>query len=130
MIALIWIAGLALSSPMAYAQRVIYVSDDWPFCQNVNLSLNVMLGYRAVLVIVQYVIPLSIMTWAYSGIGFALWGSSVPGNAQSQRDLNLMRNKKRVRKYIEGLFFFFKYSNKMNIKYSKRYNFDMIISNY
>lgn len=95
-IALIWLAGLALSSPMAYAQRVVFVSEDWPFCLNVNLSQKVMLGYRALLVIVQYVIPLSIMTWAYSGIGFALWGSSAPGNAQSQRDLNLMRNKKRV----------------------------------
>lgn len=95
-IALIWMAGLALSSPMAYAQRVVLYSDDWPFCLNVNLSQNAMLGYRALLVIVQYVIPLSIMTWAYSGIGFALWGSSAPGNAQSQRDLNLMRNKKRV----------------------------------
>jgi len=95
-IALIWIAGLALSSPMAYAQRVVFVSEDWPFCLNVNLSQNVMFVYRALLVVVQYVIPLSIMTWAYSGIGFALWGSSAPGNAQSQRDLNLMRNKKRV----------------------------------
>ncbi|KAF0774123.1 tachykinin-like peptides receptor 99D [Aphis craccivora] len=94
-IALIWIAGLVLSSPMAYAQRVVFVSEDWPFCLNVNLSNNVMLVYRALLVVVQYVIPLSIMTWAYSGIGFALWGSSAPGNAQSQRDLNLMRNKKR-----------------------------------
>lgn len=99
-IALIWIAGLALSSPMAYAQRVVFVSEDWPFCLNVNLSHNVMLVYRALLVVVQYVIPLSIMTWAYSGIGFALWGSSAPGNAQSQRDLNLMRNKKRVSHFI------------------------------
>lgn len=85
---------------MAYAQRVVFVSEDWPFCLNVNLSHNVMLVYRALLVVVQYVIPLSIMTWAYSGIGFALWGSSAPGNAQSQRDLNLMRNKKRVSHFI------------------------------
>lgn len=95
-ITLIWIISLVLSSPMAYAHRVIYYPNDWPYCSNVNLSENVMLGYRALLVVVQYVIPLSIMTWAYSGIGFALWGSSAPGNAQSQRDLNLMRNKKRV----------------------------------
>lgn len=95
-IALIWIASLALSSPMAYAQRVIFYKEDWPYCMNTNLSPNLMLIYRALLVFVQYVIPLFIMTWAYSGIGFALWGSSVPGNAQSQRDLNLMRNKKRV----------------------------------
>lgn len=95
-IALIWVAGLVLSSPMAYAQRVVLVSEDWPFCLNVNLSPKMMLWYRTLLVVVQYVIPLSIMTWAYSGIGFALWGSSAPGNAQSQRDLNLMKNKKRV----------------------------------
>ncbi|XP_025209094.1 tachykinin-like peptides receptor 99D [Melanaphis sacchari] len=99
-IALIWIAGLVLSSPMAYAQRVVFVSEDWPFCLNVNLPNNVMFVYRALLVVVQYLIPLSIMTWAYSGIGFALWGSSAPGNAQSQRDLNLMRNKKRVIKML------------------------------
>ncbi|XP_050532910.1 tachykinin-like peptides receptor 99D [Daktulosphaira vitifoliae] len=96
----IWIAGLVLSSPMAYNFRVVYLDEDWPFCSNVNLTREVMLVYKALLVIVQYVIPLSIMTWAYSGIGFALWGSSAPGNAQSQRDLNLMRNKKKVIKML------------------------------
>lgn len=95
-IALIWIAGLTLSSPMIYAMRVRVLDDGSPFCDHVNLSPEAILWYRTLLVIVQYVIPLSIMSWAYSGIGFALWGSSAPGNAQSQRDLNLMRNKKRV----------------------------------
>lgn len=52
--------------------------------------------YRTIMVLLQYVMPLSVIIWAYSSISFALWGNTAPGNAQTDRDANLMRNKKRV----------------------------------
>lgn len=64
-----------------------------------------MLIYRLVLVTLQYVIPLSVITWAYARMAHALWGSKAPGNAQDTRDANLMKNKKKV-KGIENKIFF------------------------
>jgi hypothetical protein len=36
-----------------------------PFCQNVNLTENEMFAYRYVLVLVQYIIPVLIISFVY-----------------------------------------------------------------
>ncbi|XP_065209813.1 tachykinin-like peptides receptor 99D [Planococcus citri] len=101
-ISLIWISGILLSFPMGYAMQVIYLADEnnKPFCFTVRFSEQTMQIYRTTLVLLQYVMPLSVIIWAYSSISFALWGNTTPGNAQSDRDANLMRNKKRVIKML------------------------------
>lgn len=108
-IAVIWLSGICLSSPMVYAMRVTYVKDedDKPFCYSVNLDPETMQVYRTTLVLLQYLMPLCVISWAYTGIGFALWGNTAPGNAQTDRDANLMRNKRKVIKMlvvVVGLF--------------------------
>lgn len=97
-ISLIWISGILLSFPMGYAMGVIYIEEenDKPFCFTVRLSEQTMQIYRTLLVLLQYVMPLCVIIWAYSDISIALWGNTAPGNAQTDRDANLMRNKKRV----------------------------------
>ena len=55
-----------------------------------------MLVYRLVLVTLQYLIPLTVITWAYARMAHTLWGNKAPGNAQDARDANLMKNKQRV----------------------------------
>jgi leucokinin receptor len=67
-----------------------------PFCHNVNLSGVTMLAYRVVMVLVQYLTPLCIISFAYARMALRLWGSRAPGIAQESRDANLMRNKKKV----------------------------------
>lgn len=84
---------------MGYAMEVIYLKDEnnKPFCYSTRLSEREMHIYRIILGFLQYVVPLSVIVWAYWNISVALWGNTAPGNAQSDRDANLMRNKKRVR---------------------------------
>lgn len=77
-----------------------------------------MLAYRYTLVLVQYIIPVCVISFVYiqvigSGnlfllklrrlnrqMAVKLWGSKTPGNAQDVRDLNLLKNKKKVIKML------------------------------
>ncbi|CAB0018648.1 unnamed protein product, partial [Nesidiocoris tenuis] len=54
-----------------------------------------MRAYRIILVLVQYFIPLAIISYAYARMAHRLWGSRAPGNAQHSRDRNLLKNKKK-----------------------------------
>ncbi|XP_044727495.1 RYamide receptor-like [Chrysoperla carnea] len=103
----IWIVSLILATPFAYALRVtISKYKDGnnivavPFCNNVNLNEDEMKLYRNILVVLQYVIPFSIISFAYIRIAIFLWGSHVPGNAQDSRDATILRNKKKVIKML------------------------------
>lgn len=72
-----------------------------PFCNEIGLSKEKLQAYRIVLVLVQYFIPLSIISYAYARMALRLWGSRAPGNAQHSRDRNLLKNKKKVNKVID-----------------------------
>ena len=48
------------------------------------------------MLIVEYFVPLAIISFAYMRIAFRLWGSKTPGAAQDQRDHNILVNKKKV----------------------------------
>ncbi|XP_047097988.1 prokineticin receptor 1-like isoform X2 [Schistocerca piceifrons] len=106
-IAAIWCLSAALAAPMAAALRVTIVTEkigeQWvskPFCVNVHLSNKAMMSYRMVLFLVQYLIPLCVITYVYARMALRLWGSKAPGNAQDLRDATLMKNKKRVIKML------------------------------
>lgn len=66
------------------------------YCDNVNLPKPVFEWYRTTLVLLQYFLPLAVISYAYTRVAFTLWGATAPGNAQSDRDTNIMRNKKKV----------------------------------
>lgn len=55
-----------------------------------------MLTYRALLVFLQYMTPLSIISVVYARMARTLWGSKAPGNAEDSRDATFMKNKKKV----------------------------------
>jgi len=99
-IAGIWVISAALAAPMAYALRVRDVEQTpdriKPFCENTELSEEAMLSYRVVLLVLQYLIPLCVISGVYIRMALTLWGSKTPGNAQSSRDATLMKNKKKV----------------------------------
>uniref|UniRef100_A0A336K8Z1 CSON001557 protein n=1 Tax=Culicoides sonorensis TaxID=179676 RepID=A0A336K8Z1_CULSO len=108
----IWMLAFILASPIAYSLRVEHLHEIYattenhmfniskPFCQNVNLSEDQMLVYRYILVFVQYLIPVCVISFVYIQMAVRLWGSKTPGNAQNARDLNLLKNKKRVIKML------------------------------
>uniref|UniRef100_A0A1B6DGK6 G-protein coupled receptors family 1 profile domain-containing protein n=1 Tax=Clastoptera arizonana TaxID=38151 RepID=A0A1B6DGK6_9HEMI len=102
-ISLIWVVSAAMSFPWLYAMGVYRTVDEHgarDFCYHIKVSQSTMLTYRAMLVILQYVIPVSVITWVYARMGLALWGATAPGNAQTDRDANIMRNKKKVIKML------------------------------
>ncbi|XP_073983064.1 RYamide receptor-like [Rhodnius prolixus] len=106
-VSIIWIASASMAAPMAYALRVIphpYIknieNESIYFCANEKLSSEAMQWYHSVLVLLQYFIPLTVIIFAYARMGLTLWGATAPGNAQSERDANIMRNKKKVIKML------------------------------
>ncbi len=68
-----------------------------PFCDNVWLSDTFRKYYLLGLVVLQYFLPLIILTGAYVRMATRLWGATAPGNAEDTRDAAILRNKKRVR---------------------------------
>jgi leucokinin receptor len=105
-ILLIWSLGTAMSIPWVVVYGVEMVPDGnggtKPFCTYVRVPEYYFQIYVCwILVIVQYFLPLTIICFAYIRMGAQLWGSTTPGNAQDLRDATLLKNKKRVSKYID-----------------------------
>lgn len=73
-----------------------YVNVTKPFCQVVNFEQSEMLFYRYILTLVQYFVPLCVISFVYIQMAFRLWGSKTPGNAQDSRDITMLKNKKKV----------------------------------
>ncbi|XP_058833579.1 RYamide receptor-like isoform X2 [Topomyia yanbarensis] len=112
-ISAIWMLSFALAAPTLFALRVIpismvtlgdsndtYVNTTKPFCQVVNFEESEMLLYRYILTLVQYFVPLFVISFVYIQMAFRLWGSKTPGNAQDSRDLTMLKNKKKVIKML------------------------------
>ncbi|XP_053679889.1 substance-K receptor-like [Anopheles nili] len=112
-ISAIWMMSFALAAPILFALRVqpvsyftlggmndTYTNVTVPFCKVVNFEQGEILLYRYVLVLVQYFVPLFVISFVYIQMAFRLWGSKTPGNAQDSRDITMLRNKKKVIKML------------------------------
>ena len=69
---------------------------EWWWCPDVDNLFSYFLLYSTSLLTVQYFLPMSIISVAYARIAFRLWGSKTPGAAQTDRDHNILLNKKKV----------------------------------
>uniref|UniRef100_A0A182N355 G-protein coupled receptors family 1 profile domain-containing protein n=1 Tax=Anopheles dirus TaxID=7168 RepID=A0A182N355_9DIPT len=109
----IWMLSFALAAPMLFALRVrpvsyialggmneTYTNITVPFCKVVNFEYSEIQLYRYVLVLVQYFVPLFVISFVYIQMAFRLWGSKTPGNAQDSRDITMLKNKKKVIKML------------------------------
>ncbi|XP_054710937.1 tachykinin-like peptides receptor 99D [Uloborus diversus] len=102
----IWFFSATTSIPYAVALRVTLVYDPLtgnhtrPFCHNVQLSPFVWKVYNHILVTLQYFLPLCLITMVYITIGIKLRDTKTPGNTQSDRDANILKNRKKVIKML------------------------------
>ncbi|XP_013780503.1 tachykinin-like peptides receptor 99D [Limulus polyphemus] len=102
----IWAFSAALGVPNAVALRVSLLDDPAtgnktkPFCQNSGISPLAWRTYNHILVSLQYFVPLFIISYAYIRMGIRLRQNQTPGNAQGQRDANILRNKQKVIKML------------------------------
>ncbi|XP_013785397.1 RYamide receptor-like, partial [Limulus polyphemus] len=98
----IWCFSAGLGIPSAVALRVIFKyepatgNNTKPFCQNSEIPQLAWRTYNHILVSLQYFVPLFVISYAYIRMGIRLRQNQTPGNAQGQRDENILRNKKKV----------------------------------
>ncbi|XP_076618082.1 RYamide receptor [Colletes latitarsis] len=103
----IWVLAASLAVPTAIAHRVTMIRNNQsdvgelkPYCRDINISKPLMTLYTGTLIVLQYLIPLSIISYVYARVVLKLWGNKAPGNAEDSRDANLLRNKMRVIKML------------------------------
>ncbi|XP_013776720.2 tachykinin-like peptides receptor 99D [Limulus polyphemus] len=102
----IWAFSAGLGIPSAVALRVILKYDpatgknSKPFCKNSEISPLIWRMYNHILVSLQYFVPLFIISYAYIRMSIRLRQNQTPGNAQGQRDENILRNRKKVIKML------------------------------
>lgn len=112
-ILIIWVLGLAFAVPMGIVYTFEYVpvneeeKELKPFCHlnfgpNATNSTELLMFqyYSWNLLTVQYFLPMAIISVAYARIAFQLWGGKPPGEAQEDRDHNILANKKKVIKML------------------------------
>lgn len=115
-IVLIWLAGGLTALPMGAAhtfQEVLDLDNGGlkPFCSirwasieedemteddSGYLLLTMFQVYFVVILLLEYLAPLSIITLAYLKMGMKLWWTITPGQADQLRDDKILRNKKKV----------------------------------
>jgi len=113
--AVVWVVGIAASVPSAVAFRVIHVPDEddgddavamttdrqltkafcYPMFPEIN-GFDVGQLYRLFLVGAQYLLPLSVICYAYSRVIHRIWLNEAPGTAMDGRDQLRNRNKRKV----------------------------------
>ncbi|KAF6205586.1 hypothetical protein GE061_019759 [Apolygus lucorum] len=101
-ISIIWICGLLLASPMLYVLHVTpheFFYGEW-FCTTRKEFEPWMHYLHLTQVLFLYFLPFLVISVAYAIMGHTLWGATAPGNAQSERDSNILRNKKKVIKML------------------------------
>lgn len=98
-IACIWLVSLLTPLPTALLSKVIQPDQDasrdictetWDYDQRYYYSM--------LLMILQYVFPLSVLIFTYTRIALVVWGKQTPGEAEDGRDQRLAASKRKVRK--------------------------------
>lgn len=102
----LWLCGIIISLPQAIALRVMQAPSGVgeatkPFCYPVNMPLQLYKQYLFSLVILQYVVPLGIISLCYYRIGRHLWWGDAAlqdteASGQEQANSVRVRNKKKV----------------------------------
>lgn len=115
-IVLIWLAGGLTALPMGAAHTFQQVLDFdngglKPFCSvrwasieedetkeedSGHFLLIMFQVYFVIILLLEYLAPLSIITLAYLKMGMRLWWTITPGQADQLRDDKILRNKKKV----------------------------------
>lgn len=105
-VCLLLISGLGIGScfPQGYFHSVDIVLDAnilkfKPYCEATWPSEDFGKYYHLYLLLVQYLLPLLVITFAYTRISVKIWGSKLPGITvhRGDRDSIRQRNKRKVR---------------------------------
>jgi len=98
----VWIVGIAVNSPLLYAQRVIMYNGQW-FCLEIWTSVfteEASKHFTIVIFIMFYLVPVLTMAVLYSFVVYKLWVRKVPGNPSLENQLRAQKSKKKVLKML------------------------------
>ncbi|XP_059170729.1 RYamide receptor-like [Physella acuta] len=100
-ITVIWILSFTVPLPTAITSRVNLTSSD---CTALCLELfeddNDRYIYSVVIMMLQYFVPLAVITVTNTHIGYIVWIKKTPGEAEEDRDRRMAASKRRLVKMI------------------------------
>ncbi|KAJ8022308.1 RYamide receptor [Holothuria leucospilota] len=103
-IVIIWMISSSFSLipfVTSHARDVVLCGQEITVCGDDFAAITrVEMYYQLLLLICECVIPLSILAYTYSVVCLKLWGRTLPGNADHNRDLTVTRNKKKTIKML------------------------------
>ena len=98
----VWIVGIAVNSPILYAQKVIMHMGEW-YCLEIwtpAFTEEASKHFTIVIFVVFYLVPLLTMAVLYSFVVHKLWVRKVPGNPSLSNQLRAQKSKKKVLKML------------------------------
>ncbi|XP_059096969.1 RYamide receptor-like isoform X2 [Tigriopus californicus] len=100
----IWAISIAQAIPnlIVYHVRQFQNSNGEKGCilDKSLISNDAWRDYTLYMVMLQYVIPVVVISMTYGHMALVLWGIQTPGEAHDQRDLAILANKKKVTKML------------------------------
>ena len=99
-IILIWFFSTICAIPQAVFYTFDYIDEETPFChvkgEETSVKMKVFHAYNIFLVLVEYIIPLFVMSITYSCISSRLWKSVTPGEGSRLQSKIILKNKQKV----------------------------------
>ena len=59
-------------------------------------NTRIMLVYSTFLMVMQYILPLAIISGTYGVIAWRIWGHQMPGEGDAKRDRRVAKSKRKV----------------------------------
>ena len=104
MIAIVWIVGIGVNSPILYAMKIIiYGVDQRSYCVEIwtpAFTEEASKDFTIVIFVIFYVVPLLTMSVLYTFVIHKLWVRKLPGNQTAQNQLHADKSKKKVLKML------------------------------
>ncbi|CAK9799551.1 RYamide receptor [Anthophora quadrimaculata] len=101
----VWMLALVISLPIAVVSRLSQPSLQYErcnqyICEEVWPSMENKYDYSIALLVLQYVIPITVLMFTYTSIAVMVWGKRPPGEAENARDQRMARSKRKMVKMM------------------------------
>ncbi|XP_043801555.1 RYamide receptor-like isoform X2 [Apis laboriosa] len=101
----VWMLAMVISLPIAIVSKLFQPSIQYKRCNQyicieVWPSLENRYYYSIALLVLQYVIPITVLVFTYTSIAIMVWGKRPPGEAENIRDQRMARSKRKMVKMM------------------------------
>ncbi|KAK1135621.1 hypothetical protein K0M31_000210 [Melipona bicolor] len=97
----VWMLAMVISLPIAVVSKLFQPSRQYErcnqyICVEVWPSMENKYYYSIALLVLQYVIPITVLMFTYTSIAVMVWGKRPPGEAENVRDQRMARSKRKL----------------------------------